>query len=99
MLDMRGRIFTVGSTICGRLGLSDKELPDVVKWPTQVTFGLPKPTFQSKIIHIVAGVSHNVAVTRAGDLYSWGEGSMQRLGLGYIEDSASTPNQETPYQI
>ena len=45
MLDTKGRIFTMGASVCGRLGLSDKELPDLVKWPTQVTFGLPKPSF------------------------------------------------------
>jgi len=60
---------------------------------------LPTPSFQNKIIHIACGVSHGIAVTRAGDLYSWGEGSQQRLGLGYIEELSSTPDQETPYQI
>ena len=29
MLDTKGRIFTMGSSVCGRLGLSDRELPDV----------------------------------------------------------------------
>ena len=76
MLDMKGRLFSMGSSVCGRLGLSDKEIPDLVKQPTQITFGLPKPSFQSKIIHLTTGISHSLAVTRSGDLYSWGEGSM-----------------------
>ena len=76
MLDMKGRIFTMGVSVCGRLGLSDKEISELVKQPTQVTFGLPKPSYQTKIIHITTGYSHSVAVTRSGDIYSWGEGSM-----------------------
>lgn len=99
MLDKRGRLFAMGDNLHGRLGLSDKDLPSCFKFPTQITFGLPKPSYQSKIIHVTSGVSHTVAVTRKGDLYSWGEGSNQRLGLGYIEGSTFTPNQETPHQI
>ena len=32
-------------------------------------------------------------------MYTWGEGALQRLGLGYIEELSATPDQETPYQI
>ena len=89
----------MGSSLRGRLGLSDREISAMIKQPTQITIGLPKPSFQSKIIHVESGVSHSIAVTRAGDIYSWGEGSMQRLGLGYIEETKSTPDQQTPYQV
>ena len=51
------------------------------------------------MIHVEVGYSHTVAVARSGDLYTWGEGSLQRLGLGYLEASNTTPNQETPYQV
>ena len=89
----------MGTTLHGRLGLSDKEIPEEFKVPTQITFGLPKPSYQSKIIHVAAGVSHTLALARNGDLYSWGEGSAQRLGLGYVEGTTYTPNQETPHKI
>ena len=85
-------MFSMGSSLRGRLGLSDREISAMIKHPTQITIGLPKPSFQSKIIHVDSGVSHSIAVTRAGDIYSWGEGSMQRLGLGYIEETNSTPD-------
>lgn len=38
-----------------------------------------------------------MAITQKGDLYTWGEGSKCRLGLGFIEETSSTPNQLTPY--
>jgi len=34
---------------------------------------------------ISCGRFHSVAVTKRGSLYSWGEGSQCRLGLGFIE--------------
>ncbi len=40
------------------------------------------------------GHSHNMAVTKLGELYTWGEGENQRLGLGFIEEQ--TPKQLTP---
>ena len=45
MLDTKGRLFSMGASRDGRLGLSDKELNEVVKEPTQITFGLPRPSF------------------------------------------------------
>ena len=45
MLDTKGRLFSMGLSNHGRLGLSDKELIEVVKEPTQITFGLPRPSF------------------------------------------------------
>ena len=48
---------------------------------------------------VTAGYSHTVAISRSSDIYTWGEGSHQRLGLGFIEETRSTPNQETPYQV
>ena len=71
----------------------------MMKYPTQITIGLPTPSNQSKIIHVTSGVSHTLAVTKSGDMYTWGEGALQRLGLGYIEELSATPDQETPYQI
>jgi alpha-tubulin suppressor-like RCC1 family protein len=51
------------------------------------------------VIEIKCGRFHSVAVSRRGDLYSWGEGSNCRLGLGFLEKTQSTPNQLTPYRI
>ena len=99
LLDKKGRVFAFGSTLHGRSGLPDKELPEAIQRPTQVTYGFPKPSYHNKIISIVAGYSHTMAVTRSSDIYTWGEGSQCRLGLGFIEETRSTPDQETPYQM
>ena len=99
ILDDKGRIFAMGLSSNGRLGLPDKELPEYVEQPTQVTFGLPYPTKQNKIIFMNSGNSHSIAVTKKGDLYSWGRGDTGALGLGYIEATQSTVDQETPYKI
>ena len=98
-LDKKGRVYTCGASLDGRLGLPDKELPAHVKMPTQVTFGLPEPIGYSKAIDVQAGGSFTMTIVRSGDIYTWGEGALGRLGLGFIEETQDTPNQETPYQI
>mmetsp|Transcript_36940 Transcript_36940/g.48583 ORF Transcript_36940/g.48583 Transcript_36940/m.48583 type:complete len:116 (-) Transcript_36940:2178-2525(-) len=34
MLDMKGRLFSMGTTMNGRLGLADRDLPGMMKYPT-----------------------------------------------------------------
>lgn len=41
MLDTKGRLFSMGASQKGRLGLADRDLPGMVKQPTQITIGLP----------------------------------------------------------
>jgi len=41
MVDKKGRVFSMGSSLNGRLGLPDTKIADVVKLPTQITLGLP----------------------------------------------------------
>ena len=38
---------------------------------------------------IACGSNHNCAVTRTGDLYSWGFGELAQLGHGECEDEAA----------
>jgi alpha-tubulin suppressor-like RCC1 family protein len=40
-----------------------------------------------------------MAVIRGGEIYSWGEGSHGRLGLGFVEETKETPTQVTPYKM
>lgn len=98
MLDKKGRVFTMGRTINGLLGLSEEEQDQVIHNPTQVNFGANHGIPNEPIVKIKAGRFHSVAVTKRGHVYTWGEGSFCRLGLGYIEKTQSTPNQLTPYQ-
>ncbi|TDL26079.1 RCC1/BLIP-II [Rickenella mellea] len=43
------------------------------------------------IAHISVGTRHNLAVSRNGDIYSWGVGSSCQLGLGATVDSQQVP--------
>ena len=70
-----------------------------MKKPTQITFGIPEPLGQDKVIDVQAGTAHTIAVIRGGEIYSWGEGSHGRLGLGFVEESKETPDQLTPYKM
>jgi alpha-tubulin suppressor-like RCC1 family protein len=52
---------------------------------------------KNKIIEIKVGSTHSLAITKKGDMYTWGEGSKCRLGLGFMHETQSTPDQLTPY--
>lgn len=99
MLDKKGRLFGMGRTNQGLLGLEDREFDEIITNPRQITFNLPPAGSANKIIEIKTGRFHSVAVSRKGQLYSWGEGSQCRLGLGFIEEQQTTPTQYTPYQL
>ena len=45
LLDKKGRVFTFGATDHGKSGLPDRDLPEALKLPTQVTYGFPTPNY------------------------------------------------------
>ena len=45
LLDKKGRVFTFGFTDHGRSGLPDRDLPEALTVPTQVTYGFPVPNY------------------------------------------------------
>lgn len=96
LLDMKGRVFTMGDSKKGRLGLVG-DIPEFVDQPYQVTANLPKG--ENKIVEVFAGNNHNIAVAKNGEMYSWGQGAYGRLGLGYIADSTEIPNQTFPCKL
>lgn len=52
------------------------------------------------IVEIAAGRFHSLALASTGEVFSWGAGSLGRLGLGSsIEDDLKTRDQPTPMQI
>ena len=98
MLDKKGRVFSMGRSINGVLGLFEREENNkIVINPQQVTSGLPNDEKGDNIIQIKCGRFHSLAVSKRGNIYTWGEGSSCRLGLGFIEKTCATPNQLTPY--
>lgn len=75
----------MGRTNYGLLGLEDQETNEIVINPKQITINLPKAGTLNQIIEAKCGRFHSVIVTKKGQLFSWGEGSQCRLGLGFIE--------------
>lgn len=59
----------------GRLGHGDEKDR---KKPTLI-----KELEGKNIIEVKAGLYHSVAVSSKGEVYSWGEGHMGKLGLGF----------------
>ncbi|CAK9005696.1 unnamed protein product [Durusdinium trenchii] len=52
------------------------------------------------IVEIAAGRFHSLALSSSGDLFSWGSGSLGRLGLGNsLASDLKTSDQPTPIQI
>ena len=88
MLDKKHRVFSSGFNRFGRLGLNDEK--DRIK-PTYV-----KSLQKEKVIEVVCGHFHSVAVTKEGQLYSWGYGNLGRLGQGYDEMKRTNLNCCTP---
>lgn len=75
-----GQVLTFGNGQYGRLGHGDttvRRLPRVVD------------VFEdegARIVNIVAGAEHTLALSDTGALYSWGNGQCGRLGHGNEED-------------
>lgn len=93
-LTQLGRIYTCGVSTGGQLGLADDDEafkdrgnPDFISEPALVTF--PDP--DDPVVQISCGSHNNAAVTRAGALYTWGQGVQGELGLGGQEE-ARTPH-------
>lgn len=99
MLDMKGRVFTTGESLKGKLGLLGT-LPETLIFPRQITYGLPSPVVPNqRVTEVFVGYSHSMAVTKSGEIYTWGEGAYGRLGLGFLEDSVEIPNQTFPSKV
>ena len=76
----------MGRNINGVCGLSNKLQNDMmVDDPTQVIHELPNSEKGNNIIQVKCGRFHSLAVSKRGHIYTWGEGSNCRLGLGFIE--------------
>ena len=92
MLDMKGRVFTMGDSDKCKLGIIGN-LPEIQSQPRLVSYGLPLPEeTKTKIVEMFTGNNHSLAVGKNGDLYSWGQGAYGRLGLGYLKDNSEIPN-------
>ncbi|KAL1737749.1 regulator of chromosome condensation 1/beta-lactamase-inhibitor protein II, partial [Schizophyllum fasciatum] len=85
-----GRVFACGRSNVGQLGLpddheafQDREDSDFVAEPVQVP--LPDDADDDPVVDISCGPHNNMAVTRDGALYSWGQGTQGELGVPDVE--------------
>ncbi|KAH9843822.1 regulator of chromosome condensation 1/beta-lactamase-inhibitor protein II [Rhodofomes roseus] len=88
-----GRVYACGRSEGGQLGLADDDeafkdrpFPDMLAEPTKITFS----DANDPVVHISVGVHNNLAVTRGGALYAWGNGPSGELGVSG-EEQARTP--------
>lgn len=87
-----GKVYACGRSNAGQLGLADDDEafknridPDFVPEPVLVTF--PDP--DDPIVHISSGPHNNMAVTKGGALYCWGQGVQGELGVA--DEEVRTP--------
>lgn len=86
-IDIENKLFSWGSGEGGQLGISEKELilnsnKGCVYSPTQFTVST-----HVKIIKISCGEVHSLALSKNGEVYSWGLGISGQLGNGKCGDS------------
>lgn len=64
LIDRSFRVFTMGSNVAGKLGVSDKNLKNA-PWPVLV-----ESLLDYQILHISCGFSHSAAVCQNGNLFT-----------------------------
>jgi len=83
MLKEDGTVWTVGDNSYGQLGdgttISSKE-------PVQVKIDGDTPL--TNIVKIAAGVNHGLAITKTGEIYSWGNNEKGQLGTNSTANSS-----------
>ncbi|KAL4535240.1 hypothetical protein Ndes2437A_g05967 [Nannochloris sp. 'desiccata'] len=77
-----GEVWAMGSNRHGQLGLSNAA--DTQPEPRRVS------ALRSRVIAIAAANKHSVAVTAAGEVYSWGSNCLGQLGYGTFDSGSST---------
>lgn len=77
-----GEVWAMGSNRHGQLGLSNAA--DTQPEPRRVS------ALRSQVIAIAAANKHSVAVTAAGEVYSWGSNCLGQLGYGTFDSGSST---------
>jgi regulator of chromosome condensation len=93
-LTSSGQVYACGRSNAGQLGLPDdaeafrdRPYPDFLAEPTLVPF----PDDDDPVVSIAAGLHNNMAITKDGALYCWGQGTQSELGVPDVE--VRTPRQ------
>lgn len=77
-----GEVWAMGSNRHGQLGLSNAA--DTQPEPRRVA------ALRCRVVAIAAANKHSVAVTAAGEVYSWGSNCLGQLGYGTFDSGSST---------
>lgn len=81
-----GHVFSWGAEEDGQLGMVPQSPLCNSHRPSRVPIPLPIP-----IIQVACGDSHSLALTKGGDVFSWGLNSHGQLGLGKMVSKQLTP--------
>ncbi|KAG6817838.1 hypothetical protein H0H87_001670 [Tephrocybe sp. NHM501043] len=91
-LTAAGKVYACGRSNAGQLGLADDDEAfkdridsEFVAEPALVIF----PDMDDPIVQISSGSHNNMAVTRGGALYCWGQGTQGELGVA--DEEVKTP--------
>jgi len=76
ILTAEGHVYTMGTNICGVLGMQLSEGESAISTPTKID------TFCTKVVDIACGARHSVAVGERGRVFTWGSAKYGQLGHG-----------------
>ena len=91
-LSADGRVFACGRSDSAQLGLpfDHSAMADTDHVVELVHVPFPDPHEDDPVVHISAGTRFNVAVTRDGAMYTWGEGAQSEVGIAN-QEGVQTP--------
>ncbi|XP_069509645.1 probable E3 ubiquitin-protein ligase HERC4 [Ambystoma mexicanum] len=83
-LNDRGQVFAWGLAAAGQLGFQGAEEP--IRVPRNI-----KSLSEVPVVQIACGRNHSLALTKASEVYSWGQNKYGQLGLGAEPKKLSSP--------
>ncbi|MEE6488184.1 hypothetical protein FKM82_015154 [Ascaphus truei] len=85
-LNDKGQVFSWGLATDGQLGLPGVE--EYTRVPRNI-----KSLSEIQIVQVACGHHHSLALSKASDVYAWGQNRYGQLGLGYELKKESAPRQ------
>lgn len=94
-IDKYGDLYCWGSPDCGQLGIDlSFEFDSFLPVPRPVLINVVGKSRQIK--HISCGKHHTIAITKDGEVYSWGDNRCAQLGVGVNEKSTTRSQYRKP---
>lgn len=83
-LNDKGQVFAWGQASDGQLGLSNME--ECIRVPRNI-----KSLSEVHVVQVTCGYRHSLALSRSGQIFSWGQNKYGQLGLGKEGPGVLTP--------